>query len=216
MRSVSLSLQSLSRPFPPVKPWHRKAGVRYVSSLMVKHFNHYCFFCSHLQGPPSNYELRWCYTVCITRSQSQIHKCSLGFPDLADHDYLLRISTAIPSADLAEYRSYGSRASAWWSTHSSRLADLQDECPNTWETAKSNKLGSEIWLNATIALAGCVTGENLWQSTPTPVKESGSTLTDTAWSKWVKVGGTVLLVAVLMLWNTQLEGYCGCGKWSKG
>lgn len=41
------------------------------------------------------------------------------------------------------------------------LADLQEECPNTWESSKMDIPGGEIWLNATIALANCTGAENL-------------------------------------------------------
>ncbi|KAH7068310.1 hypothetical protein BKA63DRAFT_521531 [Paraphoma chrysanthemicola] len=70
------------------------------------------------------------------------------------------ISTAIPSSGLAEFRSYTSVASSWWAAHSSMLPDLQDECPNTWESAKMGIPGGEIWLNATSALANCGGEEN--------------------------------------------------------
>jgi hypothetical protein len=35
------------------------------------------------------------------------------------------------------------------------LADLQVDCPNTWESSKMDIPGGEIWLNATSALANC-------------------------------------------------------------
>jgi hypothetical protein len=35
------------------------------------------------------------------------------------------------------------------------LSNLKEECPNTWENAKMDIPGGEIWLNATIALAEC-------------------------------------------------------------
>ncbi|KAH7092265.1 hypothetical protein FB567DRAFT_545440 [Paraphoma chrysanthemicola] len=65
------------------------------------------------------------------------------------------ISTAVPSSGLAEFRSYTSVASSWWTAHSSMLADIRDECPNTWEDAKMDVPGGEIWLNATSAFANC-------------------------------------------------------------
>ncbi|KAH9862715.1 hypothetical protein J1614_010808 [Plenodomus biglobosus] len=69
-------------------------------------------------------------------------------------------AVTVPSSDSADYRAYVSSAASWWSTHSSRLSDLQEECPNTWNDAKKEVLGGEIWLNATIAIAECFDGDN--------------------------------------------------------
>jgi hypothetical protein len=68
---------------------------------------------------------------------------------------LNRLSTAVPSSDLAQFRSYTKTVSSWWAAHSSILPNLQEECPDSWENAKIDIPGGEIWLNATIALAGC-------------------------------------------------------------
>jgi hypothetical protein len=68
---------------------------------------------------------------------------------------LNRISTAVPSSDVADFRSYTNSASSWWAAHSSMLADFQEQCPDTWGNAKMDTPGGEIWLNATIALAEC-------------------------------------------------------------
>ncbi|KAH8692465.1 hypothetical protein GQ44DRAFT_719864 [Phaeosphaeriaceae sp. PMI808] len=78
------------------------------------------------------------------------------------------LSTAVPSSDLAIFQSYGSIVSSWWSSHSSKLVDLVDDCPNSWNYAKKDLPGNEIWLNATIALAECFAGDQ-------PVKPVEST-----------------------------------------
>ena len=39
------------------------------------------------------------------------------------------------------------------------LADLQDECPDTWKDSKMDFPAGEAWLNATIAFSDCSGGE---------------------------------------------------------
>jgi hypothetical protein len=79
---------------------------------------------------------------------------------------LNRVSTAVPSSDLADFRSFTSSASSWWAAHSSMIPDTQEQCPDSWENAKMDFPAGEIWLNATIALADCEDGEKAAANAP--------------------------------------------------
>lgn len=60
------------------------------------------------------------------------------------------------------------------------LAELQEECPDTWEETKMNIPGGEIWLNATIAIAGCNAEEDKAVNSPTSSSTSSQPATELA------------------------------------
>ncbi|KFY08962.1 hypothetical protein V492_05773 [Pseudogymnoascus sp. VKM F-4246] len=64
-------------------------------------------------------------------------------------------TTAAPSAVLPAYSSYASKAYSWWSAKSSTIISLSAKCPKGWENGMLMNPGSEMWLNNTIAFAGC-------------------------------------------------------------
>ncbi|KAM0228961.1 hypothetical protein ACHAPO_010368 [Fusarium lateritium] len=60
-----------------------------------------------------------------------------------------------PSSLLNSYSSFGSVASSWWAEHSSVAIEYAEYCPNRWFRAMTSLPFSAIWLNDTIAFAGC-------------------------------------------------------------
>ena len=60
------------------------------------------------------------------------------------------------------------------------LAELQEECPDTWEETKMSIPGGEIWLNATIAIAGCNAEEDKAVDAPTSNSTSSQPATELA------------------------------------
>jgi hypothetical protein len=64
-------------------------------------------------------------------------------------------TTAAPKSVLSEYSSYGSAANLWWSAHSSKAISVAHICPNSWYKVIRETPNGEIWLNDTIAFAGC-------------------------------------------------------------
>ena len=64
-------------------------------------------------------------------------------------------TTSAPSDVLPVYSSYASQAYLWWSAHSSSVVSLAQECPIGWENAILMYPGGDMWLNNTIAFAGC-------------------------------------------------------------
>ncbi|KFY52113.1 hypothetical protein V496_08653 [Pseudogymnoascus sp. VKM F-4515 (FW-2607)] len=64
-------------------------------------------------------------------------------------------TTAALSDVLPAYSSYISQAYSWWSVHSSSVISLAQECLVGCGNAIRMDPGSDIWLNNTIAFAGC-------------------------------------------------------------
>ncbi|KAF5023086.1 hypothetical protein F66182_4843 [Fusarium sp. NRRL 66182] len=60
-----------------------------------------------------------------------------------------------PSSLLPAYSSYASVASSWWAEHSSAAVDYAKYCPNRWFRAMTSYPYGAVWLNDTIAFAGC-------------------------------------------------------------
>ncbi|KAL6912434.1 hypothetical protein FSST1_010194 [Fusarium sambucinum] len=60
-----------------------------------------------------------------------------------------------PSSLLNAYSSYGSTASSWWGEHSSEAVGYAEYCPNQWFRAMTSLPYGAVWLNDTIAFAGC-------------------------------------------------------------
>lgn len=90
-------------------------------------------------------------------------------------------TTAAPTAVLSDYSSYASSASFWWAEHSAAAVSVAQKCPNTWFKIISETPNGDIWLNNTIAFAGCYAEEH-----PAPTNgfstvtiSSGSTATAT-------------------------------------
>ncbi|KAH4803042.1 hypothetical protein HBH61_179510 [Parastagonospora nodorum] len=147
-------------------------------------------------------------------------KPSTACPSVAKESWCA-LSTAVPSSDVAEFRSYTSVASSWWAAHSSALADLKEECPDTWESAKMDVPSGEVWLDATEAFADCE-GEGKAESgkdakeevkSEVSVPASASTsasVTDSASPKAkIDIGSKGLVVAVLMFWMGRKEWVLG-------
>jgi hypothetical protein len=118
------------------------------------------------------------------------------------------LSTAVPSSDIAEFRAYTRVASSWWAAHSSALADLREECPDTWESAKMGVPSGEVWLDATEAFADCG-GEGKAESgkdakeevkSEVSVPASASVTVSASPKAKIDVGSKGLVVAVLMFW----------------
>ncbi|KAF4946569.1 hypothetical protein FGADI_11083 [Fusarium gaditjirri] len=65
-----------------------------------------------------------------------------------------------PSSLLTAYSSYGSIASSWWTDHSSEAVEYAEYCPNRWFRAMTSLPYGAIWLNDTIAFAGCYAAAN--------------------------------------------------------
>ncbi|OBU00844.1 hypothetical protein VE01_01290 [Pseudogymnoascus verrucosus] len=64
-------------------------------------------------------------------------------------------TTSAPLDVLPAYSSYASQAYSWWSAHSSSVVSLAQQCPIGWENAILMHPGGDMWLNDTIAFAGC-------------------------------------------------------------
>jgi hypothetical protein len=64
-------------------------------------------------------------------------------------------TTAAPKSVLSDYSAYGSAANSWWSAHSSNAVSVAQRCPNSWYQVMRMTPNGEIWLNDTIAFAGC-------------------------------------------------------------
>jgi hypothetical protein len=82
------------------------------------------------------------------------------------------------------------------------LADLQDECPNTWKSTKMDIPGGEIWLNATIAFADCV-GEGKPAANAQAAAASSSAPAEGSASSATKidvVSAGLAVGAMLMFW----------------
>ncbi|KAM0491922.1 hypothetical protein ACHAP8_010295 [Fusarium lateritium] len=104
-----------------------------------------------------------------------------------------------PSSLLTAYSSYGSIASSWWAEHSSEAMEYAEYCPNRWFRAMTSLPFGAIWLNDTIAFAGCYAAahsgdkpsENLQATTttePTPTY-AGTSAAASATESVNSVGG---------------------------
>ncbi|KAG8670659.1 hypothetical protein FPOAC2_07490 [Fusarium poae] len=71
------------------------------------------------------------------------------------HSELCDFTKFAPSSLLTEYSSYGSIASSWWAEHSSEAVEYAEYCPNRWFRAMTSLPHGAVWLNDTIAFAGC-------------------------------------------------------------
>lgn len=75
-------------------------------------------------------------------------------------------TTAAPSAVLPDYSAYGSKASSWWSVHSSAAISLASKCPVGWHETMMETPNGQTWLNDTLVFAGCYA-----EAHPTPETE---------------------------------------------
>ncbi|RGP66168.1 hypothetical protein FSPOR_6788 [Fusarium sporotrichioides] len=64
-------------------------------------------------------------------------------------------SKTVPSNLQTAYSSYGSVASSFWAKHSSEAVEYAEHCPNRWFRAMTSLPYGAVWLNDTIAFAGC-------------------------------------------------------------
>ncbi|KAL7629537.1 hypothetical protein AAE478_001058 [Parahypoxylon ruwenzoriense] len=87
--------------------------------------------------------------------------------------------TAAPSTVLADYSSYGSVASSWWSARSSAAVFLAQDCASSWWKVMTNTPNGQVWLNETIIFAGCYSEAHptVGKSTLGPSATPGSAVT---------------------------------------
>ncbi|RGP63226.1 hypothetical protein FLONG3_9982 [Fusarium longipes] len=83
-------------------------------------------------------------------------------------------SKSAPSSLLTAYSAYGSSASSFWVEHSSEAVKYAGYCPNGWFKAMTSLPYGAVWLNDTIAFAGCYAAADAFD---VPEIESGATAT---------------------------------------
>ncbi|GKU05911.1 unnamed protein product [Fusarium langsethiae] len=96
-------------------------------------------------------------------------------------------SKTVPSSLQTEYLSYGSVASSFWAKHSSEAVEYAQYCPNGWFKAMTSLPYGAVWLNDTIAFAGCYAAHasgkphtNLEATTTVDQKPTGTGATTSA------------------------------------
>ncbi|KAF5542205.1 hypothetical protein FPHYL_11596 [Fusarium phyllophilum] len=80
-----------------------------------------------------------------------------------------------PSSLLTAYSSYGSSASSWWAEHSSEAVQYAEYCPNRWFKAMTSLPYGPVWLNDTIAFAGCYAAAHATGEPKTTLKATATT-----------------------------------------
>jgi len=114
-------------------------------------------------------------TLTITPSATVVPTCP--FPERTSW---CAFTTAAPQEVLPAYSSYASVASSWWAAHSSRAVEVVQSCPNTWISEMREALYGEVWLNNTIAFAGCYAEAREIDETPTTAQSRGGSVQTTS------------------------------------
>ena len=114
-------------------------------------------------------------TLTITPSATVVPTCP--FPEWKSW---CAFTTAAPPEVLPAYSSYASVASSWWAAHSSRAVEVVQSCPNTWISEMREALYGEVWLNNTIAFAGCYAEAREIDETPTTAQSRGGSVQTTS------------------------------------
>ncbi|KAF5244278.1 hypothetical protein FANTH_7788 [Fusarium anthophilum] len=89
---------------------------------------------------------------CKSTLTDAMGKSVCAFPPQSDW---CAFTKSAPSSLLTAYSSYGSLASSWWAEHSSEAVEYAEYCPNGWFSAMTSLPYGAVWLNDTIAFAGC-------------------------------------------------------------
>jgi hypothetical protein len=64
-------------------------------------------------------------------------------------------TTAAPSSVLPNWSIFGSSVASWWAAKSAGASSIARYCPNRWKSVMADTPYGELWLNDTIAWAGC-------------------------------------------------------------
>jgi hypothetical protein len=120
-------------------------------------------------------------------------------------------STVAPKTVLSDYSSYGSAANLWWSAHSSKAVSVAQRCPNSWYKVMRETPNGEIWLNDTIAFAGCYAEahpitSSLHTTTTSPTTGAGGV------TKTITPTGSVTMPT--MVSNSAVGQIEGVGMWA--
>jgi hypothetical protein len=84
-------------------------------------------------------------------------------------------NTAGPSSVMPAWSTFGSAVASWWAAKSASASSLARYCPNSWKSVMAATPYGELWLNDTIAWAGCYTEAH--PISTAMVTSSGSSIT---------------------------------------
>lgn len=99
------------------------------------------------------------------------------------HSKWCAFSSVAPATVQPEYTSYASAAHSFWAEHSSAAAQEAIYCPNRWWSAMMWFPAAPVWLNDTIAFAGCYAAAHatdLPEQTTTTAATTGAVPTTSA------------------------------------